>query len=518
MSGVEGKIAELEKELARLKESNDQLISKNEKLQDQNEKLSRTNVQGLFEDSSLHELKFRDYVDNSPTAIFSVSGSGNYTFVNRSAANLLGYSVSELLGKNIVDVLPEDQVTKGVRSFDILRRKSKLKSFQIVLKRKDGALRSVFLDGVKINGEYLGFVKDITDFLYLKQDYKTVFNSTQDAMFLVEVTKGGFKYVMNNKTHRKKTGLLAKYLNGKSPQELLGDKVGGVISSNYQKCVDLRAPISYEERLELPAGFAIWATTLTPVFRDGVVKYIVGSSQDRTNEVQLLDDLMESLETNKTIFSILGHDLRSPFSSIVSLSELLVTDRSLSIEEKTNIYEHIFKTSRNGLKLLDGLLEWYSSLDKLNVVSFKEVNLYDVVSKVYLFKETEFERKKLSFENELSWDVNVVGDEYLVSAIFRNLISNSLKFTERGSIKVSGSVFDKKYELVVSDTGVGMGDDVLNSLFSGVVSNKGVYGEVGLGLGLKIVSMAVNKLKGDVRVESKVGKGTQVYVSLPLYS
>ncbi len=125
-------------------------------------------------------------------------------------------------------------------------------------------------------------------FRQLAEEYEIVFNGTQDALFLLEVTgPGEFRFLRNNRSHQEKTGITLEALQGKTPKELLGAELGEVVSKNYQKCVEQAAPLSYEETLKLPAGERTWFTTLTPVLRHGKVHHIVGSSQDITQRKEI---------------------------------------------------------------------------------------------------------------------------------------------------------------------------------------------------------------------------------------
>jgi len=126
----------------------------------------------------------------------------------------------------------------------------------------------------------------------LTREYEKVFNGTQDAMFLIQVMEDGvFRFIRNNLAHQKKTGILLEQIMDKSPQELLGKNMGDLVARNYQKCVDGRKAITYEEELSLPEGKRLWLTTLTPILENNRVSHIVGSSTDITERKTLLSKL-----------------------------------------------------------------------------------------------------------------------------------------------------------------------------------------------------------------------------------
>lgn len=152
------------------------------------------------------------------------------------------------------------------------------------------------------NGQAIRMLGAHTDITHMKEtereitrlteEYEKVFNGTQDAMFLIEV-KGDRQFILirNNLSHQKKTGIGLDQLMNKSPQDLLGKEMGDRVSENYQKCVDVKTRVTYEEQLSLPGGDRIWLTTLTPIFDGSRVAYVVGSSTDITKRKELEAEL-----------------------------------------------------------------------------------------------------------------------------------------------------------------------------------------------------------------------------------
>ncbi|MFZ5592557.1 MAG: PAS domain S-box protein, partial [Bacillota bacterium] len=133
----------------------------------------------------------------------------------------------------------------------------------------------------------------------LTRELEIIFHSTQDAMFLVRVEDdGSFRYLRNNIAHQRATDFSQADLQGKTPGEVVGRELGAVLQANYQRCVDARVPITYEESLTLPAGQRCWLTSLTPVLENGKVQYLVGSRKDITEQKRqekAKEDLLQRL-------------------------------------------------------------------------------------------------------------------------------------------------------------------------------------------------------------------------------
>ncbi len=165
----------------------------------------------------------------------------------------------------------------------------------------------------------VGTVQDVTSLKEyevkierLLRENETIFNSTQDALFFVQVEKGPcFVYIKNNISHQEKTGIFLQQLRGKTPQELFGDEVGQAIHQNFVRCIREGKSIFYEETLHLPSGIRIWETTLTPVYENGQPLYIVGSSLDITERKASVERVLNDLKRNEIMVNILKRSIES---------------------------------------------------------------------------------------------------------------------------------------------------------------------------------------------------------------
>lgn len=128
----------------------------------------------------------------------------------------------------------------------------------------------------------------------LEREYEIVFNNTQDALFIIEIDKNkDFRFLKLNPTHENLTGLKTEDIAGKTPVEVLGPELGSTVKERYQKCLNKKETITYEEVLDLPGGKKVWATKLSPVIENGEVTHIVGSSRNISERKKLAEEKKE---------------------------------------------------------------------------------------------------------------------------------------------------------------------------------------------------------------------------------
>lgn len=229
--------------------------------------------------------------------------------------------------------------------------------------------------------------------------------------------------------------------------------------------------------------------------------------------------LSELVATKDKFFSIISHDLKSPFNSILGLSNLLVEQ----IQEKNydGIEEYasiIQSSSQRAMELLKNLLDWSRSQTGRIEFSPEYVEMVNLINEVTeLLKEAALQ-KSIGIVKELPRNMLTFADKSMISTILRNLISNSIKFTQTGGQIVISAV-RKKDELIinVADNGVGIKKEVLGKLFQ-IAENQttlGTQNERGTGLGLILCKEFVEKHGGRIWVESEPGVGSKFSFSIP---
>ena len=223
--------------------------------------------------------------------------------------------------------------------------------------------------------------------------------------------------------------------------------------------------------------------------------------------------------TKDKYFSIIAHDLKSPFQGFIGLTELMEEDiSSFSVAQLSKYIQSMNSTARNLYKLLGNLLEW--SLMQQGVLSFNpgEIALSEIVAQNIDIIIKRGEQKGIKLILDLADDQKVWADEAMLNSILRNLLSNAVKFTSRGGeVIVSAKKTENNIvEIAISDTGMGISHDLLSKLFKieEKVGQEGTEGEESTGLGLLLCKEFVEKHGGKIWVDSEEGNGSTFYFTL----
>jgi signal transduction histidine kinase len=229
---------------------------------------------------------------------------------------------------------------------------------------------------------------------------------------------------------------------------------------------------------------------------------------------------LEALNLNKDkFFSIVAHDLRSPFSSLLGFSEFLAKEaEDLTISEIKDYSSSIHTTGRHLLALLENLLTW--SRVQLGRIDL-EPELYDISEQILTLSNYYIhvaKQKKITLNTNVPENIEIFADSNMIETVLRNLITNALKFTaENGSISISVQQKSTFCEVKIEDNGVGIPDHVKSKMFKIEAhhTTEGTNNEKGSGLGLIICKEFITKNAGTIEFESTEGKGTTFTIRLP---
>ena len=218
-------------------------------------------------------------------------------------------------------------------------------------------------------------------------------------------------------------------------------------------------------------------------------------------------------------FSIIAHDLRSPFTALVGVSQYLVKGiDNLEPEIIREFLEGIYNSSKNAFNLLENLLEWSRVQTKGLPLAPEPLNLACIVRENLSLLQMNSEKKQITIINELNEEEPAFADENSIHTVVRNLLSNAIKFTpQKGKVKISIRRHGGIVELSFQDTGVGMGPEQVEGLFRIDVrhSSSGTDEEKGSGLGLILCKEFIEKNNGTIEVQSRPGEGSLFTITLP---
>jgi len=240
------------------------------------------------------------------------------------------------------------------------------------------------------------------------------------------------------------------------------------------------------------------------------------------DEIKLKNEqLLLSQEDREKMFSIIVHDLKTPFNSFLGMTQLLSEELQSFTQEEIQEMAASMKTSAESLyALLENLLLW--AKNKRGMIPFNPAltELLPVVREGAGMMEEPAKNKDITIEIDIDENIVVLADNNILQTIIRNLVSNAVKFTLHGGhvIVKAKNNDDSTVEISIEDTGIGMSRDILDNLFKPVprTGRRGTEGESSSGLGLIVCNDFVKMLGGKLEVESEQGRGSRFFFSLPV--
>lgn len=219
------------------------------------------------------------------------------------------------------------------------------------------------------------------------------------------------------------------------------------------------------------------------------------------------------------MFSVIGHDLRSPLGSVKMTLEFLAQSANGSCaEEYKPTLDLMAKTTDEVFNLLENLLGWAKSQSGNLFLSPENINLNELVESVFLLNKGNMSVKEIKFVSEVPDELSIFADLNTMKIVMRNLLSNAIKFTpNKGTIKIIARETDGNVQIIVQDSGVGISEGNIPKLFDSNqhLTTYGTNRESGSGLGLTLCHDFVIKNNGQINVESALDKGSSFFITLP---
>lgn len=531
----------------------------------------------LNEKIALTEGKLQLILEGTDQGIYGVDLDGICTFINEAGAKLFGYTPDECIGKNMHELIHHSHVDGSVYhkhncpfsdvSLKIERQEGEL------LFRKDGTsfISEISSTPIYENGTLTGAVItffDISERIKTREELKETFRKYKllaehsgDVIWTMDMS-GQFTYVSPS----------VYYLRGYTPEEVMMQTPDQVVCPGSMENLIKGFELANEEirtgikqksvylEIEQPCkdGSTVWTEAIGRVMYDensqavgivGITRNIEERRKSQEEKNTLLEELkianeqlevgifqknslieelsetkenLEKLNSEKDkFFSILAHDLKSPFSGFLGLTEIIANDVSdFSVEELQEIGKNMKDSASNLYKLLDNLLQWSRMQRGAIEINPESFQLDSLVNQNISIQLEVARLKEISITSLIPEGTFVYGDIPMINTVLRNLLSNALKFTPRGGKIQIGLAKDApagEVKFFVQDSGIGMPSKIKENLFKidQKISRPGTEDEPSTGLGLLLCKEFIQKNNGNILVESEVGFGSIFYVILP---
>ncbi len=479
----------------------------------------------------------------------ALASNGKIALCNDSFAEIFGYKHgNELTEQQVLDLVSNDDILKVAEYLQLLEMNKYVPGrFEFLGRKKDDTkfyaeiTSSRFVQDQKT---YLVFVtRDVTERKRAQQaireseeKYRNITENIDDFLYTFERTGKILRPVFYTSSVERITGysqaefltdsrLILKIVHPDDFEEAK-KQLKKLLKSRIQNSAE------FELRIINKQGSIVWIRNKINLVRsaEGVIIKVYGLISDITLRKMAQDELKKSTdnliklnETKDRFISIISHDLRTPFSSILGFTDLLLNDEGLNEEEKRQYIEFIRESSQSMLLLVNSLLDWTRiQTGRIKFEPEKSNANKTIENSINTLIGTAIQ-KIITVSSEVEDDLFIFADKGLLLQVFNNLISNAIKFTRSGGrITISGKPADQMrfYEFRVKDTGTGIKKENLNKLFNvdTKFSSEGTAGERGTGLGLSLVKEIVEKHGGEIHVESEYGVGTEFVFTIPVAS
>ncbi|MBN2681763.1 MAG: PAS domain S-box protein [Bacteroidales bacterium] len=550
---IDSDITGLKKAEELIQQKNLELEEKNRQMQESEERLRR---------KSEELRKLATIASKTDNAVSIMDADGNFEWVNDGFVNMFGYTLEEFIqlkkGRNLSDISSNPRIKEILEECRKNQRSVTYSSFKISKWGKHIWLQTNLTPVLDEYGEIFNLIAIDSDISSLKiaekeiskinlqlekknQDLNRlsiVASKTDNAVMIMD-SKGNFQWTNDGFTR----------MYGYSFDEYCEKHGGSILQSSsnpnikqiLNSCTNNHESFTYSSYAIRKNGEKVWLhTTLTPVLdNEGKTSNIVviesninklkeTEEEVRQKNIKLQETnkkLMESQENLKELnamkdkfFSVIAHDLRSPISSFLSVSDYLSNpSHNVSREQMLHFAKGLNASAGHLYKLLENLLQW--SIFQTGGLIFKPTNfdLKDIIDfNIELIKK-DADNKKISVVNSLKTSIFAYADVNMINTVLRNLINNSIKFSNIGG-KINILVTEKSrfLEVSVEDNGVGISEANIDKLFriDFRLTTEGTMEEKGTGLGLILCKEFVEKNGGIIKVESKPGKGTIIKFTL----
>jgi len=454
-------------------------------------------------------------------------------FVNEKFLKTYGYTEDELIGKNISIVRSPNNDPEYIKKI-LPATKNGNWHGELLNRRKDGTDFPISISSSAVKnerGKIVALVGIATDITERKQTEKALAESEKKYRNLVESIPDGVYRSTPDGKFIDANPAMYKMLGYANKEELFAVDIKKQL---YFDVSDRESAILQEELEEIAVyplrkkdGSKLWVEDHGWLVMDeqNNIRYHEGILRDvterRAAEILLKKNAEELRDLNATkdkFFSIIAHDLKSPFNSILGFSDLLINNFSDYDKDEIEKYlRTIESSSKQAFELLENLLVWARSQTGSIHYQPETIELKSIIHENINLLTNQAERKNIQIFSTITDEAFVNGDRNMINTILRNLLANAIKFTPQfGKIFVSLILNDESYEISIKDNGIGIAEENIPKLFriDSKFSTLGTEKEKGTGLGLILCKEFVEKHGGKIWARSELGKGSTFIFSL----
>ena len=473
-------------------------------------------------------------VEQSPVSIVITNLHGDIEYANPKVSATTGYTLEELHGINLRilksgETPPEeykllwDTITKGETWKGTFHNK-----------RKDGSLYWEYCEigpitdaqGKIVN--YIALKQDITEAKKIEEEvsnlalrYQTILQTANDGIHVVDFDG---KLIEANDAFCKMLGYSYEELLHMSVADWDAQWKGEELMEKVKEVSF--SPSVFETRHRKKDGSIIDVEIKTSHVILNSTSYQCATARDITKrkqielEIKSKNEELHKLNAEKDkFFSIIAHDLRSPFNFLLGFTELMSDDaQNFSLDEMKIFSKELNQSAHHTFDLLEDLLAWARMERGLTEYNPQNVRLKTAINEsLYILAESA-RSKSIELSVEVPDDLDILADPSMLQVIIRNLTSNAIKFTKNGgAIWISSTKDNDAVSITIRDSGIGMSDEIRQNLFRMDVNTKrkGTAGESSSGLGLLLCKEFVEKHGGEISVMSSINEGSTFTFSIP---
>ena len=498
-----------------------------------------TEIKKTQEAIKLSEQSYKNLFDSTNDAIYVLNEKGEFIDINKGAEKMYGYPHAFFIGKTPVDLSApgkndlDDTFKRLVKAYN-----GEPQQFEFWGLAKSGR---IFPKEVKLYpGTYFGekviitFAQDITERLKAEKEIRKLSRAIEQSptIFMITDLGGNIEYV--NPKYSEVTGYSKDEVLGKNPRIL---KSGKTPKETY---IELWETITagnewYGQFVNRRKnGELYWESTYIFPLKDnaGNITHFIGIKEDITERKKLEKELIDAKEKaeesdrlKSAFLANMSHEIRTPMNAILGFSQLLA-DENISIEDKNQFISLIHTSGNSLMNIINDIID----ISRIEAGEFKinkkKHDVDEILNNLYV----EFDRllsadkdnskiKLTNFNNSKPDNLIIFTDIERLNQVFRNLLTNAIKFTPGGTVEFGCNIDSKGfYKFYVKDSGIGIPTDKQGLIFDSFrqVDETETRNFGGTGLGLAISKKIVEILGGEIWVESEEGKGSVFYFTHPV--